>query len=131
MEKDAIIGKGLRLQEIEWDQFEFADLVAVQREVRTAIDAKRKLAGRERLAETGATSPRVLPQPLYYGTEYANHPDFAPYLDNVRAHYGKDAAFQQLVHEFAGKYLERTARSVGRGAPPPQVSADNGSLVSI
>jgi len=236
MEKDAIIHEVLRLNGIEWDQFEFADLVAIQREVRAAIDAKRKLAGKVRLADTGAPSSRVLPVPLYmgkdgyrtlvtraapahtldsvnkldrcilgvslggsnaatfhgakleaivrwiaarakhccvlvgdslgrisvevregldaeraerearalgrsyvaetedifrrytsdqvtfefkYGTEYANHPNFGPYLDNVRAHHDKDAAFKQLVHEFAGKYLERTARSVGRGATPP------------
>lgn len=40
MEKDAIIDKGLQWQEVEWDQFEIPDLVAVQRKVRAAIDAK-------------------------------------------------------------------------------------------
>lgn len=219
MEKDAIIDKGLQWQEVEWEQFEIPDLVAVQRKVRAAIDAKRKLSGRLRQGDSGATSLRVLPQPIYMGkdgyrtlvtrvapahtidsvnkiercilgvslagsnaavfhgakleaivrwiaarakhccvlvgdslgrnsvevregldakaaerearalgqryiaeteaifrryssdevtfefklgTEYANHPDFGPYLDNVRAHYDQDESFKQLVHGFAG-----------------------------
>jgi tRNA-dependent cyclodipeptide synthase len=54
-----------------------------------------------------------------YGTEYADHPEFGPYLDNVRAHYDADAAFRQLVHTFGDQYLARTARSVGSGEAGP------------
>jgi tRNA-dependent cyclodipeptide synthase len=48
-----------------------------------------------------------------FGTEYAKHPCFEPYLANVRALYEKDAAFQQLVHDFGDMYLQRTATSIG------------------
>jgi tRNA-dependent cyclodipeptide synthase len=217
-------------QQVEWNQLELDDLVTVQRQVRAAIDAKRKLSGKLRLQETGAPSARLLPEPLHqgkegyrtlvhrvapaqirssldrlgpcmlgvslgggnaaafhgaklealvrwiasrtercsvlvgdslgrislqvregmdpetaqrearalgqryaaetealfrryaserltfefkFGTEYAKHPCFAPFLDNVRALYESDEPFRQLVHDFGDKYLERTARSIG------------------
>jgi tRNA-dependent cyclodipeptide synthase len=52
---------------------------------------------------------------LRYGTEFADHPSFQPYLAEVRALYDADDAFRALVHAFAGEYLARTARSLGRG----------------
>lgn len=217
-------------QQIDWAGLELDDLVAVQRQVRSAIDAKRKLTGKLRLVESGAPSARLLPEPLHmgkegyrtlvnrvaparvrtsldtldqcmlgvslgganaavfhgakleaivrwiasrarrcsvlvgdslgrislqvregmdpetaerearalgqryaaetealfrrytserltfefkFGTEYAKHPCFEPYLANVRELYEKDSAFQQLVHDFGDKYLERTAHSIG------------------
>lgn len=79
--------------------------------------------GQRYIAETEALFRRYCSDEVTFefklGSEYAQHPDFGPYLDNVRAQYDNDAAFQQLVHGFAGQYLERTARSVGRDAVPP------------
>jgi tRNA-dependent cyclodipeptide synthase len=226
------IDEGIRWQGIEWDLLELVDLVSVQRQVRAAIDTKRKLAGKLRQVETGGRAARVLPEPLHpgkdgyrtlitrvapahvrdevdtldrcilgvslggsnaatfhgakleaivrwiaarakhccilvgdslgrislevregldpetaerearargrryaaetealfrrytsdevsfefkFGTEYAAHPSFGPYLDNVRALYETDASFQQLVHTFGDEYLARTMHSVGRG----------------
>lgn len=234
--------KGSPVQELQgqstaWEQLELDELVAIQRQVRAAIDAKRKLAGKLRQLDTGGPSKQALPEPLYagkegyrtlitrvaparlresvdkldrcilgvslggsnaatfhgakleaivrwiasrakhccvlvgdslgrislqvreglepeaaerearalgrryvaetealfqrystgqvtfefkYGTEYAAHPGFEPYLGNVRAHYRDDETFRQLVHGFGDQYLERTLRSVGRG----EASAD-------
>lgn len=222
--------KGFAWQQVKWSQLELAELVMIRRQVRAAIDAKRKLATKSRLQETEPPSAQLLPEPLHagkdgyralvnraaparirssldgldlcmlgvslgggnasafhgarleavvrwmasrarrcsvlvgdslarislqvrggmdpetaerearvlgqryaaetealfrhysseavsfefkFGTEYAKHPCFETYLDNVWALYRNDAAFQQLVHGFADKYLERTARSIG------------------
>lgn len=51
---------------IAWDQLEVDDLAVIQRRVRAAIDAKRKLAGKRRQIERGA-GERRLPEPLYPG----------------------------------------------------------------
>lgn len=51
---------------IAWDQLELAELTAIQRQVRAAIDAKRKLAGKLRQVERGA-GKRRLPEPLHVG----------------------------------------------------------------
>jgi tRNA-dependent cyclodipeptide synthase len=218
----------IRGQQIDWDHFELEELVALQRSVRDAIEAKRKLAGKVKRATNGE---RLLPEPLYagkagyrtqvtqvapahlrssvdkidrcvlgvslggsnaasfqgakleavvrwiaaranhccilvgdslgrislqvregmaaetaerearalgqryvaetaaifqryttdqvtfevrYGTAYANHPSFRPYLDSVRATYQDDASFRVLVHAFGDEYLARTLRSTGR-----------------
>ncbi len=50
-----------------WDQLEMEDLTAIQRQVRAAIDAKRKLAGKLRRIEQGVGTERQLPPPLYPG----------------------------------------------------------------
>lgn len=50
---------------------------------------------------------------IRYGTEYAAHKNFLPYLHEVHALYQKDAAFQELVHTFGGVYLTRTVRALG------------------
>lgn len=52
---------------IAWDQLEVEELAAVQRQVRAAIDAKRKLAGKLRQMDLGAGRACRLPQPLYPG----------------------------------------------------------------
>jgi tRNA-dependent cyclodipeptide synthase len=216
---------------IAWDQLEVDELTAIQRQVRAAIDAKRKLAGKLRQREHGA-GERQLPEPLHagksgyralvsqvapahakgsvdkiercvlgvslggsnaldfhgakleaivrwiasrathccvlvgdslgrislevreglapevaepearalgkryaaeteaiferyttsevrfelrYGTEYADHKSFRPYLHDVHALYEQDDAFRALVHSFGGFYQARTARSIGNG----------------
>ena len=75
--------------------------------------------GRHYVAETEAifrhyTSEHITFE-FRYGTEYADHPNFYPYLDNVRATYQQNAAFRETTHAFAGEYLTRTARSLGQG----------------
>jgi len=50
---------------ITWDQLEVDELIVIQRQVRAAIDAKRKLAGTLRQRELGADCP--LPAPLHAG----------------------------------------------------------------
>jgi tRNA-dependent cyclodipeptide synthase len=52
---------------IAWDQLEVEELAAIQRQVRTAIDAKRKAAGTQRQMERGVGRDRRLPPPLYPG----------------------------------------------------------------
>src|SRR5215510_424237 len=54
-------------QRIAWDQLDLEDLAAIQRQVRAVIDAKRKLAGKQRQMELGAGTKRRLPDPLYAG----------------------------------------------------------------
>ncbi|HEX3480313.1 MAG TPA: tRNA-dependent cyclodipeptide synthase [Kofleriaceae bacterium] len=54
-------------QQIAWDQLELEELAAIQRQVRAVIDAKRKLAGKQRQLERGAGMKRRLPEPLYAG----------------------------------------------------------------
>lgn len=51
---------------IAWDQLEADELAVIQRQVRAAIDAKRKLAGKLRQMELG-TKERRLPAPLHAG----------------------------------------------------------------
>jgi tRNA-dependent cyclodipeptide synthase len=48
-----------------------------------------------------------------YGTEYADHKSFRPYLHDVQALYKQDDAFRALVHSFGGDYQARTARNLG------------------
>jgi hypothetical protein len=52
---------------IAWDQLELDELAAIQRQVRAAIDAKRKLAGRLRQMGCGVGRERRLPEPLHGG----------------------------------------------------------------
>jgi tRNA-dependent cyclodipeptide synthase len=51
---------------IAWDQLALDELAAIQRQVRAAIDAKRKLAGTLRQLERGARN-RQLPAPIHAG----------------------------------------------------------------
>ncbi|AUX45937.1 uncharacterized protein SOCE26_074390 [Sorangium cellulosum] len=73
--------------------------------------------GRRYVAETEGIFQRYTTDQvkfeIHYGTEYAEHPSFQPYLDHVRAHYEGDASFRALVHAFGDEYLARTARSTG------------------
>lgn len=52
---------------IAWDQLEVDELAVVQRKVRAAIDAKRKLAGKLRQMDRGTGQDLRLPQPIYAG----------------------------------------------------------------
>ncbi len=216
---------------VAWDQLEVEELAAVQRQVRAAIDAKRKLAGKLRQMDRGVGQELRLPQPLHpgksgyralvsqvapahrrasvdrldscilgvslgggnalefhgakleatvrwiasrarrccvlvgdslgrislevreglaaevaerearalgrryaaeteaifrhyttsetsfeirYGTQYADHENFRPYLHDVHTLYKTDHGFRALVHSFGGDYQARTARSLER-----------------
>jgi tRNA-dependent cyclodipeptide synthase len=50
---------------------------------------------------------------IRYGTDYADHKNFRPYLQDVHALYNTDDAFRALVHSFGGDYQARTVRSLG------------------
>lgn len=52
---------------IAWDQLELDELAAIQRQVRAVIDAKRKLAGKQRQMDLGIGAERRLPEPRYAG----------------------------------------------------------------
>ena len=54
-------------ERIAWDRLELKELVAIQRQVRAAIDAKRKLAGKLSLMDRGAVLERRLPEPVHAG----------------------------------------------------------------
>jgi tRNA-dependent cyclodipeptide synthase len=49
---------------------------------------------------------------IRYGTGYADHKNFRPYLHDVHTLYQEDNAFRALVHSFGGEYQARTARSL-------------------
>jgi len=49
---------------------------------------------------------------IRFGTDYADHKNFRPYLHDVHTLYQKDQAFRELVHGFGGEYQARTARSL-------------------
>ncbi len=73
--------------------------------------------GRRYAAETEAifrhyTTPDVSFE-IRYGTDYACHKSFRPYLHEVHRIYQVDDDFRALVHSFGGDYLARTARSLG------------------
>ncbi|WP_437915019.1 tRNA-dependent cyclodipeptide synthase [Sorangium sp. So ce302] len=79
--------------------------------------------GRRYVAETEAIFRRYTTDQITfefrYGTEFADHPRFRPYLGDVRAVYDENAAFRETVHAFASEYLARTARSIGQGEAGP------------
>jgi len=51
---------------------------------------------------------------IRYGTDYADHQNFHPYLLEVHTLYQTDHGFRALVHAFGGEYQARTARSLER-----------------
>jgi tRNA-dependent cyclodipeptide synthase len=79
--------------------------------------------GRRYVAETEAIFRRYTTDQVSfefcYGTDYADHPGFRPYLANVRAIYQEDAAFRRTVHAFGDEYLARTWRGLGQGEASP------------
>lgn len=66
MNEQTATSNPLSWQHLDLDRLETEDLVQLQRQLRAAIEARRKSAGKQRQATSG-DGERVLPEPLYPG----------------------------------------------------------------